>query len=120
MGLIDYHEQHAYAYNLFGLEDKRNDEIGAAKRGTSMAAQQDYIEKISKVLGKAVCSMPSGGKLIVVAGDKYNLYGKIAEKIGVKQIAEIKRHVNRRTGRRTIEFYESVFVWEKTGQQNKQ
>ena len=37
-GLIDYHEQHRYAYELLGLDDLREREIGAAARGTSKAA----------------------------------------------------------------------------------
>ena len=37
-GLIDYHEQHRYAYELLGLDDLRGREIGAAERGTSKAA----------------------------------------------------------------------------------
>ena len=37
-GLIDYHEQHRYAYELLGLDDLRDREIGAAERGTSKAA----------------------------------------------------------------------------------
>ena len=37
-GLIDYHEQHRYAYELLGLDDLREREIGAAASGTSKAA----------------------------------------------------------------------------------
>ena len=32
-GLIDYHEQHRYAYELLGLDDRREREIGAAAVG---------------------------------------------------------------------------------------
>ena len=32
-GLIDYHEQHRYAYELLGLDDRRELELGAAARG---------------------------------------------------------------------------------------
>ena len=32
-GLIDYHEQHRYAYELLGLDDRRERELGAAARG---------------------------------------------------------------------------------------
>jgi len=35
VGLIDYHEQHRYAYELFNLKDKSNKEIGRKKNGTS-------------------------------------------------------------------------------------
>ena len=31
-GLIDYHEQHRYAYELLGLDDRRELELGAAAR----------------------------------------------------------------------------------------
>jgi hypothetical protein len=33
-GLIDYHEQHRYAYELLGLDDRRELELGAAEAGT--------------------------------------------------------------------------------------
>src|SRR4051812_26478126 len=46
-GLIDYHEQHRYAYELLGLHDLRQREIGAAARGTSKAALAAYTEGIS-------------------------------------------------------------------------
>ena len=32
-GLIDYHEQHRYAYELLGLDDRRELEVGAAAAG---------------------------------------------------------------------------------------
>lgn len=57
--------------------------------------------------------MPSGGRLIVVAGDRDNLYGEIAAMVGVEVEAILQRHVNRRTGRRSSEFFESVFIWRK-------
>ena len=57
--------------------------------------------------------MSIGSPLIVIAGDKANLYAGIAELIDVEVEAIVKRHVNRRTGRRSGEFYESVFIWRK-------
>ena len=42
-GLIDYHEQHRYAYELLGLDDRRERELGAAARGTSKAAIEEYV-----------------------------------------------------------------------------
>ena len=45
-GLIDYHEQHRYAYELLGLDDLREREIGAAARGTSKAALAAYVDGI--------------------------------------------------------------------------
>jgi len=113
VGLIDYHEQHRYAYELLNLEDRRSFEIGAAKQGSSKKAQADYKESIAQVFSNACKSMPSGGRLIVIAGDRHNLYGDIAEICGVEVEAILHRHVNRRTGRRFSEFFESIFIWRK-------
>ena len=113
VGLIDYHEQHAYGYHLLGLEDNRHDEIGPAVNGSSQKAKQQYQQDIAQVFRLATDAMPSGGYLIVVAGDRANLYDEIANLVGVETEAVLKRHVNRRTGRRAGEFYESVFIWRK-------
>lgn len=111
VGLIDYHEQHRYAYELLGLNDRSSDEIGPAFKGSSKAAKKEYQQLISEVFKNSLKYMPSGAPLIVVAGDRHNLYPTIAEMCNLKEICVIKRHVNRRTGRRSGEFYESVFVW---------
>jgi len=113
VGLIDYHEQHSYAYHLLELEDRRQREIGPAVQGSGYEAQRRYQAGIADAFVKVIRGMPSGGHLIVVANDRLNLYGAIAETVGVKVEAVINRHVNRRTGRRSGEFYESVFVWRK-------
>lgn len=113
VGLIDYHEQHAYAYHLLGLEDKRSQEIGAAAGGTSKRAKVEYQVQIAAVFQNALKAMKSGGRLIIVASDKEGLYDGIAEILGVEVEAVIQRHVNRRTGRRASEFYESIFIWRK-------
>lgn len=113
VGLIDYHEQHRYAYELLGLEDRRLEEIGAAKAGTSKKAKSDYQQGIIGVFRNVIQSVKPRGYLVVVAGDKHNLYGKIADALDVEVEAIVQRHVNRRTGRRSSEFYESVFIWRK-------
>lgn len=114
VGLIDYHDQHAYAYHLLGLTDRREQEIGPAIKGSSQNAKTAYQYGIAKVLTKAVNSMVDGGLLILVVHDSSNLYPKIAEFCGVEQIATLQRHVNRRTGRRSNAFYESIFIWRKS------
>jgi DNA modification methylase len=113
VGLIDYHDQHAYAYHLLGLKDRRDEEIGPAIKGSGLKSKQQYQEDITQVLKNALNSMPSGGLLIVVAHDSSNLYPEIGSRCGIKEISVISRHVNRRTGRRTNEFYESIFIWQK-------
>jgi hypothetical protein len=113
VGLIDYHDQHAYAYHLLGLDNRSEHEIGPASNGSSQKAQQKYLNDIAAVFRSCTKSMPSGGRLIVVAGDRSNLYPKIAELAGVETEAILQRHVNRRTGRRSSEFFESIFIWRK-------
>lgn len=113
VGLIDYHEQHAYAYHLLGLYDQRDKEIGAAANGSSQKARRLYQEDIASVFRRLGEKLKPGGRMIVVAGDRANLYGDIATMAGVEVEATVLRHVNRRTGRRSSEFYESVFIWRK-------
>jgi hypothetical protein len=113
VGLIDYHNQHAYAYHLLGLRDMSHREIGAASNGSSIKAKLAYQEGIAEVFRNALSSLPSGAPIIVVAGDRLDLYPEIARMVGVETEAIVQRHVNRRTGRRANEFYESVFVWRK-------
>lgn len=114
VGLIDYHEQHAYAYQLLGLEDRRIEEIGAAAEGNSQRAKKAYMEGMVSVFSRALQYMSKGNRLIVVAGDRSNLYGEIALRLQVEVEAILERHVNRRTGRRSGEFYESIFIWRKS------
>ena len=113
VGLIDYHEQHAYAYRLLGLVDRRDEEIGAAANGSSKKAQVAYQKSIADVFVNAARSMPKGSRMIVIAGDRCNLYDGIADLLNVEVEGKIDRHVNRRTGRRSSEFFESIFIWKK-------
>jgi DNA modification methylase len=113
VGLIDYHDQHRYAYELLGLTDLSENEIGAAFKGKGQKAQKQYQESIANVFQRCAAAMPPGGHLIVVANDRLNLYDEIAILSGLDTVAIVNRHVNRRTGRRSSEFYESVFIWQK-------
>jgi len=113
VGLIDYHEQHAYGYHLLDLDDNRDCEIGAAVNGSSIKAKENYKKDIAEVFIRVLKAIPRGGRIIVIAGDRANLYDDIAKLVGIETEAIVKRHVNRRTGRRANEFYESVFIWKK-------
>lgn len=113
VGLIDYHAQHEYAYHLLGLHDNRHREIGPATLGTNQTAVTQYQEDVAQVLRNVTANIPPGAPIIIVAGDRRNVYPRIAEMAGLEQEAIVQRHVNRRTGRRSSEFYESVFIWRK-------
>ena len=99
-----------YRILWFG-EDKREKEIGPAANGKSKNAQQKYQNDIAEVFRRIIDSMHPKGRLIVVANDSNNLYGNIADSLDVDVENIIQRHVNRRTGRRSTEFYESIFIW---------
>lgn len=113
VGLIDYHDQHAYAYHLLGLEDRRDAEIGPAANGSGNKAKRQYQLDIAEVFRNCVKAMTKGGWLIVVIHDSASLYPEIASMCEVEVAAVLERHVNRRTGRRSSEFYESIFIWRK-------
>ena len=113
VGMIDYHEQHRYAYELLELEDCSSKEIGPAFKGSGKSAKEEYQMLISEVFTNALKYMDDGALFVVVAGDRHGLYPEIADFCSLEQISVVKRHVNRRTGRRSSEFYESIFIWRK-------
>ena len=109
-GLIDYHEQHRYAYELLGLDDLREREIGAAARGTSKAALAAYGEGIADVLASCAAALEPRGRVVIVVNDRRELYPEILERAGLELEQRYQRHVNRRTGRRAGEYFEDVLV----------
>ncbi len=109
-GLIDYHEQHRYAYELLELDDLREREIGAAAAGTSQVAIAAYVEGIAAVLTNAATALRPGAPLLVVVNDRRELYPSILERAGLRLEDRLRRHVNRRTGRRAGEYFEDVLV----------
>jgi hypothetical protein len=109
-GLIDYHEQHRYAYELLGLDDRRELEVGAAAAGTSRAAIAAYVDGIVEALGNASQSLRAGAPVLIVVNDRRELYPEILERAGLRLEERLRRHVNRRTGRRAGEFFEDVLV----------
>ena len=111
IGLIDYHAQHKYAYELLGLQNNESREIGPAKNGQSERAKKEYIDGINDVLLHTRNYMTNDGLVLIVVNDKYGLYKP--ESVGFKSIGRVDRHVNRRTGRRDTPFYESILIWQK-------
>lgn len=111
IGLIDYHDQHKYAYELLGLKNNEALEIGPAKNGQSEQAKQVYIKGVNGVMLHTRDYMTKNARALVVVSDKYKLYNPID--VGFKEIGRVERHVNRRTGRREGAFYESILIWQK-------
>jgi DNA modification methylase len=109
-GLIDYHEQHRYAYELLELEDRRVDEIGAATEGTSTRAVAAYVRDMTAVFSNAAEQLQGTAPIVIVVNDSRDLYPEILARGGLVLEEKIMRHVNRRTGRRAGEFYESILV----------
>jgi DNA methylase len=109
-GLIDYHEQHRYAYELLGLVDKRASEIGPAERGQSRPALESYIRAMIEVFRNARKQLPANAPVVIVVNDSRSLYPEILRGAGLQLEERLTRHVNRRTGRRAGEFYEDVLV----------
>jgi hypothetical protein len=109
-GLIDYHEQHRYAYELLGLPDLRELEIGAAAGGARRAALESYTDDIAAAFANACRFLRPGAPVIVVVNDSKELYPEILTRAGLVLEERLRRHVNRRTGRRAGEFFEDVLV----------
>lgn len=109
VGLIDYHEQHAYAYDLFGF--KRNDEleIGPLYKGQGVQARNSYIEGIVSVLNNSKQYLQKNYDIFLVANDKYNMYRTIAEKARMKIVNQYKRPVLNRTEKDKSAYSEIIF-----------
>lgn len=109
VGLIDYHEQHAYAYDLFGFERKDEHEIGSMKRKQSKLAQQEYASGIADVLINARKFLVPNFDIFLVANDKYGLYPQIAERAGMTIVDQYKRPVLNRTEKDKAAYSEIIF-----------
>lgn len=109
-GLIDYHEQHRYAYELLGLADRRDDEIGAAAWGRARSAIEAYVDGMSSVFENTRRQLLPNAWVLIVVNDSHALYPTILKNAGLVLEDRITRHVNRRTGRRAGEYFEDVLV----------
>lgn len=110
VGLIDYHEQHAYAYDLFDLERQDELEIGPLFRGQSKEARDSYIQGISKVLVNCKQFLAADYDIFLVANDKFNIYPTIAEEAGMQIVNQYKRPVLNRTEKdRNAAYAEVIF-----------
>ena len=109
VGMINYHQQHEYAYELFHFERRDALEIGPLYKGQGAQARQEYVESIAQVLRHAQRYLSNGFEIFIVANDKHNLYPTIAEKAGLRIVQEFKRPVLNRTEKNKTPYAESIF-----------
>jgi len=110
VGLIDYHEQHAYAYEIFGFERNDNLEIGPLSKGQGKEAKDSYIQGISEVLLNCKNYLGEDYNIFLVANDKYDLYPLIADRANLKILNTYKRPVLDRVEKdRDNGFSETIF-----------
>ena len=109
VGLIDYHEQHAYAYDLFGFERNDELEIGPLSKGQGVKARQSYAESIAEVLCNCRKYLADDFNVFIVANDKYNLYPSIAKLADMQIVDKHKRPVLNRTEKDKAAYSEIIF-----------
>ena len=109
VGLIDYHEQHAYAYDLFGFDRKDELEIGPLFKGKGKEARDQYIKGISEVLRNCTKFLAQDYDVFLVANDKFNMYPTIAERSEMRIVNQYKRPVLNRTEKGKGAYSESIF-----------
>lgn len=109
VGLIDYHEQHAYAYDLFGFERRDESEIGPLFKGQGREAKQSYIQGIGDVLNNCKKFLAADYDIFLVANDKYNMYPTIAKNSGMRLVNQYKRPVLNRTEKDKGAYSEIIF-----------
>ena len=111
IGLIDYHEQHRYAYELLDLLGNESAELGSKRNGTSKQAITAYKRGITKVIKNvAESTFRANSTFAIVVYDKLDLYDDIVADAGLHIRKRIRRDVNRRSGRRATSLYEDILL----------
>ena len=109
VGLIDYHQQHAYAYDLFQFNRKDDLEIGPLYKGQGKKARDEYVVGISDVLINCKRFLAKDYNVFLVANDKYALYTAIAERAVMEVVNQYRRPVLRRTEKNKAPYSETIF-----------
>jgi DNA modification methylase len=108
IGMIDYHEQHKYAYELFNLHRLDELEIGSATKGQSKKAIEEYKKAIIQVFINIYKNLKNGASIFIVINDRHNLYEEIGSTLGLRLVDVFCRPVTMRTERNGKEFFESI------------
>ena len=116
VGLINYHEQHAYAYDLFGFKRFDELEIGPLFRGKGREARESYIHGVAEVFKNCKRFLADDYDVFVVANDKFNMYPTIAEIAGMSIVNQHERPVLNRTEKnREAAYSETIFHLKEIG-----
>ena len=108
IGMIDYHEQHRYAYELFNFPRFDDLEIGSASKGKSHKAIKEYKESIIQVFKNIDKNLKSGANIFIVVNDRYDLYKDICSALGFRLVDIFYRPVTMRTERNRKNFFEAI------------
>jgi DNA modification methylase len=110
LGLINYHEQHYYAYELFDFKEYPEAEIGSPNKNGNDNKER-YKKDVIAVFRNMNNYLKSGAKIFIVVNDKHNLYPQIGKECGYKLIDVFHRSVLMRTERDNNKFYESIYYF---------
>jgi hypothetical protein len=110
VGQIDYHEQHRYAYELFGMERRDGLEIGPKARGKGRRAASDYARDMADSLRNVSGHLSRRSAVLLVANDRLGLYPGIFKEAGMRVESSFERPVEDRTERDRSPYSETVFL----------
>ena len=109
VGIIDYHEQHAYAYELFNLERVDELEIGPLFNGSGTRAKKEYGQSMIRVFTNCNKVLKPDCNIFVIVNDKFDLYPDIIKASDLRIHNRFERPVlNRAEGNRGF-YSESIF-----------
>ncbi len=109
VGMIDYHEQHAYAYDLLDIERCDDSEIGPLFKGKGKNARSSYVKGIVDVLKHCRQFLVDDFNVFLVANDRFGLYEEIADKSRIRIANRFNRPVLRRSENDKSPYSETIF-----------
>lgn len=110
VGLINYHEQHAYSYEIFGFDRNDELEIDPLSKGQGREAKASYTKGIADTLQNCKKFLQNNYDIFLVANDKHNLYPNIAEMAAMQIVNQFERPVlNRVEKDRATAYSETIF-----------
>lgn len=116
VGQIDYHEQHVYAFELFGIPRNDDLEIGPKAKGKSQRARKEYVDGIAAVFQNVSRFLEDDADIFVVANDRLRLYPEIAVRAGLRIVNTFQRAVTKRTEKGDDPYQETIFQLKKDHQ----